>query len=104
AFSVSGTYVLTLTASDGELSGSDAVIVQVNPAPIVNLPPVVNAGPDQTVTLPAQLSLSGTVFDDGLPGGDPITTWSKASGPGTVTFAQPNEPATTATFSSAGTY
>ncbi|PYR58404.1 MAG: hypothetical protein DMF91_17310, partial [Acidobacteria bacterium] len=103
AFSVAGTYVVTLTASDGEFAASDAVTIQVNPG-TVNLPPIVNAGPDQTITLPAQASLAGTVSDDGLPGGDPIATWSKVSGPGTVTFAQPNEWATTATFSSAGTY
>ena len=104
AFSVAGTYVLTLSANDGELTGTDTLTIQVNPAPIVNLAPVVNAGPDQTITLPAQAALAGTVSDDGLPGGDPIATWSKVSGPGTVTFAQPNEWATTATFSSAGTY
>ena len=52
------------------------VTIQVNPG-TVNLAPIVNAGPDQTITLPVQASLSGTVTDDGLPGGDPIATWSK---------------------------
>src|SRR5206468_11820016 len=65
---------------------------------------VFNAGPEQSTTRPAQAALAGAVTDDGVPGGDPILTWSKVSGPGTVTFAQPNEGATTATFSSAGTY
>jgi hypothetical protein len=32
------------------------------------------------------------------------STWSKVSGPGTVTFADPAKPATTATFSAAGSY
>src|SRR5205823_3380675 len=45
-----------------------------------------------------------TMADDGLPGGDPIATWSKVTGPGAVTFGQLNEPVTTATFASAGTY
>src|SRR5439155_245370 len=69
-----------------------------------NAAPAVDAGLDQTITLPAQAALAGTVTDDGLPGGDPIATWTKVSGPGTVTFAQPNEFQTTAAFSSAGTY
>ena len=104
SFSMAGTYVLALTASDGELSATDTINVAVNPAIVVNLRPVVNAGLDQAITLPAQASLAGLVTDDGLPGGDPIATWSEASGPGTVTFAQPNELTTTATFSAAGTY
>ncbi len=33
----------------------------------VNQPPVVNAGVDATITLPATASLDGTVTDDGLP-------------------------------------
>ena len=32
-----------------------------------NTPPVVNAGADQAITLPATASLDGTVTDDGLP-------------------------------------
>jgi uncharacterized protein YjiK len=35
--------------------------------PPVNQPPIVNAGPDQTVTLPNNATLDGTVSDDGLP-------------------------------------
>ncbi len=31
-------------------------------------------------------------------------TWTKVSGPGTVTFANPNVASTTATFWAAGTY
>ena len=51
-FSSAGTYVLMLSASDGEFAASDAATIQVNPG-TVNLPPIVNAGPDQTITLPA---------------------------------------------------
>ena len=74
--------------------------------PAVNQPPVVNAGADQTITLPATASLSGTVTDDGLPNppATVTTTWSTVSGPGTVTFANASARATTATFSAAGTY
>jgi hypothetical protein len=67
---------------------------------------VVNAGSNQTITLPAAANLNGTVTDDGLPNppGAVTVTWSKTSGPGTVTFANPAAKVTTATFSAAGTY
>jgi len=71
-----------------------------------NQPPGVDAGPDLAVTLPAAASLDGTVTDDGLPEppGAVTTTWSQVSGPGTVTFADPNAVDTTASFSGTGTY
>ncbi len=71
-----------------------------------NQPPSVNAGPDLAVTLPAAASLNGTVTDDGLPvpPGAVTTAWSLVSGPGTVTFANPNAVDTTASFSGSGTY
>jgi hypothetical protein len=63
-----------------------------------NTAPVVNAGPDQTVTQPtSSTSLSGTVTDDGQPNppGTTTHTWSQVNGPATVTFADPNALATT---------
>ncbi len=71
-----------------------------------NQAPTVNAGNNQTITLPADATLSGSANDDGLPNppGAVTTTWSKVSGPGTVTFADANAASTTATFSAAGTY
>ena len=52
------------------------------------------------MTLPAAATLDGTVTDDG-----PVqTTWSKVSGPGTVTFANPALVDTTAAFSQPGSY
>jgi hypothetical protein len=104
-FSTSGSYVLRLTASDGALPAADDVAITVNPA-AVNKAPVVNAGPDLALTLPASATLNGTATDDGLPNppGAVTTTWSKVSGPGTVTFANPSAKVTTATFSTAGTY
>jgi hypothetical protein len=98
--------VLRLTADDGELSASDDVTVVANAAPPVNQPPVVSAGPDQELTLPAVASLDGTVTDDGLPSppGALSTTWSLVSGPGTVTFGDAGAADTTASFSTAGSY
>ena len=57
-----------------------------------NTAPVVDAGPDLTVTQPAAATLNGTVNDDGLPNppGTVTATWSQVSGPGTTTFGNVN--------------
>ncbi len=71
-----------------------------------NQAPSVNAGPDQTITLPSGANLDGTVTDDGLPNPPATVTvsWTKQSGPGTVTFGNANAVDTTASFSTSGTY
>jgi hypothetical protein len=70
-----------------------------------NQPPLVDAGPDQSVTLPASAQLDGTVTDDGLPSPPTLSaTWSKVSGFGDVTFGNRNAVDTTASFSADGTY
>jgi hypothetical protein len=99
-FSTFGIYVLRLEASDSALSASDTVTIQVNVAPTVD------AGNNQTITLPASASLSGSASDDGLPNPPAAMTytWSKSTGPGTVTFTYPNSLNTSASFSAAGTY
>jgi hypothetical protein len=81
------------------------------PALPVNQPPAVNAGPDQTIYLPSAASLAGSARDDGLPSPPSTltTTWRKISGRedaagGTVVFANPNSPVTTATFGADGVY
>ena len=74
-------------------------------AALMNTRPIANAGTDQTVTLPAAASLTGTATDDALPPSSALTTtWSTYSGSGAVAFADANALATTATFSAAGTY
>ena len=79
-----------------------------NPAnpPKTNAPPIVSAGPDKTVQLPASASLTGSVTDDGLPSppGAWTVNWTKVSGPGTVQFSAPGSPSSTASFSVAGQY
>ena len=103
SFSAAGTYVLTLTANDGLLSGSDDITITTSG--VVNLAPVVNAGSNQTITLPTNVvTLAGSVTDDGLPGTGVTTQWTKVSGPGTVTFANAAALSTTATFSVQGSY
>jgi RHS repeat-associated protein len=98
-FSRSGVYVLRLAADDFSYTVSDEVILTVN------APPEVDAGADQTNTLPAEVILRGVVTDDGLPSdATNLVTWSKVSGPGTVLFASPSSPETRATFSESGLY
>src|SRR5207302_1049851 len=79
-FSVGGVYSLKLTATDSALTASKTVTITVNK------PPVVNAGPDRTITLPTIPTLSGSATDDGLPNppGALTYTWSQVSGPGSV--------------------
>ena len=73
-----------------------------------NTPPTVNAGPDQAVAsgAPANVSLSGSVTDDGLPNppGAVSASWTQVSGPGTVSFTNAAQAATTATLPAIGDY
>ena len=105
SFTAAGAYLLRLTATDSALTATDDIQITVNPAP-VNQAPTVNAGVDQTVTLPNGASLVGTASDDGLPE-PPATvtvTWSQVSGPGTTTFGNANSLSTSASFTTAGVY
>jgi VCBS repeat-containing protein len=91
------------TENDGKMYEMTA------PAPTVpdTKPPVIDAGVDQSIGLGATANLNGVVTDDGLPEppADPVTTlWTMASGPGIVTFGDPNLLVTTATFSEIGNY
>ncbi|MFQ6027824.1 MAG: LamG-like jellyroll fold domain-containing protein, partial [Dehalococcoidia bacterium] len=104
-FSVAGVYTLTLTADDSEFSPSDSLTVTIQQ--LVNQPPAVNAGPDQSATLngPVSLALDATVTDDGLPNppGAVSTLWA-ASGPAPVVFDNASAVDTNATFDTLGTY
>ena len=103
SFAAPGTYVLLLAATDGQLTAADQTTITVGSA---NQPPVVNAGPDQVVTLPNLVaSLAGTVQDDGLPAGGALTIlWSVVNGPGPVTFSTPTSANTAATLTVPGVY
>jgi hypothetical protein len=64
------------------------------------------ASTSTTSSTGATVSLDGSVSDDGYPNPPAATsvTWSRVSGPGTVTFGNPGAVDTTATFTVAGTY
>jgi hypothetical protein len=68
--------------------------------------PLADAGPNRTVTMPGSVTLAGSISDDGLPQGAPLTSmWSQLPGaPGTATFTAPASPTTDVTFSAPGTY
>jgi hypothetical protein len=89
-----------------DINGTDLHDGSVDCGTVSNHAPVVNAGPDQTIKLPTQATMQGSVTDDGLPN-PPATvtdTWSQVSGPGTATFTDASSPTTTVSFDTAGTY
>jgi len=98
-------YIESTTYPVGNIN-VQAVTLSGGVAPPVNQPPVVSAGSDQSIALPASANLSGTATDDGLPNPPSAmtTTWTKVSGPGTVTFGNANALSTTASFSVDGVY
>jgi len=105
-FSAVGTYTLQLTADDGELSSSDSVTITVQEPVSQNTAPIVDAGSDQTITLPTDsVNLDATVTDDGLPSGALTLTWSVTGGnAANVSFSDASAEDPTVTFSAAGTY
>ncbi len=102
-FSAPGKYVLRLSANDSQFTVDSDATITVTAPDRGDL--IVDAGPNQTMVLPASnATLNGTVKDTS-PDADKLTsTWSKVAGPGEVTFSSPGTPVTSATFSKPGTY
>jgi hypothetical protein len=63
--------------------------------------PSASAGSDQFIPFGAAATLVGSISS---PGSTPVVTWKMYSGPGTVTFGNTAQAATTASFSQPGTY
>ena len=102
-------YMVTRGVDNNEVaSENDGELYELSFPPLTagNLPPSVNAGPDQTIRQPSSAILDGTVSDDGLPNppGTVTATWKQLDGPGTATFANAGAVDTTVTFSAPGTY
>ena len=93
-------FELHVTDDNGAISG-DTVQVTVNAA--TNIPPVANAGPDQTITLPVNsITLSGSGSDvDGTVVG---YSWTKISGPSSYNIVNANSPGTNVTGLVQGVY
>jgi RHS repeat-associated protein len=99
SFSQSGVYVLRLTADDGEHQATDELII------LANLPPVVDAGSNQVVTVGDEVLLTGNVSDDGLPSTNSLTTlWTLENGAGVMELSGPTNAVTMARFMEAGIY
>ena len=103
---VVGAYNVTVSVNDGRGGAASISFGWTVDAQPINIPPVVNAGADQTAALSIAVNLNGTYSDDGLPNPPGFTTvnWSVVSGPGTVSFNDSSAQQTTAEFSSAGVY
>ncbi len=103
-FPAPGTYVLQLLADDGALQANDRLVVTVLPPVAENAPPVVDAGPDQSIDLPASLLLRGTASDDGASPSPPIVQWAVSSGPARASISSPDSLETSVSFAAPGTY
>ncbi|MCX5697198.1 MAG: hypothetical protein NTU54_04420, partial [Candidatus Omnitrophica bacterium] len=102
-----GIYVLRLTASDGELSSTRDVTITAN-APAS--PPIVYAGPDQTITaatLPVDVSVDVSMQGN-VSRSDLTAAWRFYSGPRpdnkSPKFSSRTSPTATVTFYYRGTY
>jgi RHS repeat-associated protein len=105
SLNAAGTYVFELSASDSSEQSTDRVMVHVIPAES-NLPPVVNAGEDVSITLPEDsVELRGTAQDDAGETNSELTySWIKLSGDGEVHFSSVSTLQSNVRFSEAGTY
>jgi len=95
-------YIQAAAYLNGSNVYSNAVTMYWNNG--VNQAPVVSAGANQTITLPNQTVLNGSITDDGLPNNTLTITWSMQSCPAAVLFDDPAQAGTAATFISTGTY
>lgn len=92
-------------ASQDSYGPLSSTVTTANTNAQANQPPVVSAGPNQTIILPTNsLTLNGLATDDGKPSGVLLVSWSEVSGPAPVTFSNPNQAVTQATFTFTGTY
>ncbi|MEO6475135.1 MAG: Ig-like domain-containing protein [Luteolibacter sp.] len=100
-----GKHVFKLTATDGELSSSDTIEINVGSASDGNAPPRISLASQMTVTVgTAAQPLVATVTDDGNPGDTIYHYWEQVSGPSEASFADPRAAATTFNVSVPGAY
>ena len=99
-----GVYTYRLTVTDnGSATGTATVTVTVNNA-TANQPPVANAGPNRTITLPANTaSLNGSGSSD-ADGTIDEYLWQQVSGPSTSTLSATNTANITVSNLQAGIY
>ncbi|MEE9445787.1 MAG: S8 family serine peptidase [Cocleimonas sp.] len=103
---ISGTGQRVAESFNGDSAAAPLLRVEFTAGNGINQPPTVDAGSNQTINLPNDVALDGTVTDDGqpTPPGTVTNTWSQISGPGTVIIVDANSESTSASFDLAGTY
>ncbi|HLY82381.1 MAG TPA: hypothetical protein VKQ71_05315, partial [Acidimicrobiales bacterium] len=101
-----GTFVLQLSATDGQLTTVQQFSINVLPRGAIDQPPLVSAGPNLTLSAPScGVVLAGSATDDGLPAGSTLVVkWIQMGGPVPVTFANAASATTTACFNAPGQY
>jgi hypothetical protein len=100
-----GNYFFELIVTDnGGLSDKDTIIITVNDAPLLNKPPVANAGQDFSIALPLNIaSLDGSISSD--PDNNIVSySWSKIAGPPSFSFANSSAVLTEAIYLLEGIY
>ena len=98
-----GSYVLRLTVSDGALSATNNLTINV----VSNLAPVVTAdAATHIVYWPTNsTTLTGTASDDGNPSGSSLSyRWTQVSGPAAAAITSPAALSSSVTFPAVGMY
>jgi alpha-tubulin suppressor-like RCC1 family protein len=86
---IAGAYLFQLTVTDNSgKTASDQVKITVTPA-VLPGPPVANAGPDQGIVLPNNVTLTGSGSETN--GTIVSYLWAQISGPSTATIATPSQ-------------
>jgi hypothetical protein len=92
----------TVTATSGAVSKEAQLDLVVNAPPVFLTVPTATPS---TITLPGTVDLTAEAVDsDDVPGQGVVTTWSKVSGAGEVTFTPLGASLTRASFQKAGVY
>ncbi|HSL26380.1 MAG TPA: PKD domain-containing protein, partial [Acidimicrobiia bacterium] len=94
----------TRTADPFEGNFAPRLTIEYSTTGSPNLPPVADAGPDQTITLPATANLDGTASTDSGGAGIASYFWQQTSGPAGASVAEPDSALSAVALPQPGTY
>jgi VCBS repeat-containing protein len=103
-FDYPGTVFLGVTANDGALDSTEAMVTVTVVDAVTNQAPQVSAGGSLNVAPGTAVTLPGSVSDDGYPEFRTTQKWTQVSGPATVAIEQSTWASSPASFPVAGTY